>query len=58
MESTYGHQITHLQEHYLAIRPLSIGGVCEGIKDLLQGDNLSGPPIHTLPHYAIRLQRQ
>ena len=45
----------HLKEHDLAVCPLCIGGVGEGVKDLLESDYLPSPPVHTFPHDAIGL---
>ena len=47
---------SHLQEHDFPVCSLSISGIGEGIKDLLQSDNFTRSPVDTLPYYTICLE--
>ena len=46
---------THLEEHDLSVRALSISGIREGIKDLFQCHYLTSSTVNALPYNAIGL---
>ena len=46
---------THLKEHDLSVRALSISGIGKSIKDLFQCHYLTSSTVNALPHNAIGL---